>query len=327
MIDGNGYEGRRRDQDAFDDGVDSREDYVYDDPGYYDDEPPREPLDDAYVDSADAYDAEYPVVDDDPAAPLVDEDGVPVAHHAAEGEAAPARAAGKKSPVPLRALAMVLIAVGILLALWAVYALTSGDGDDAENAQDDPSVSGAAEPGAEGAAGAPGAPGAENRDGAADDAAPGDPRHGQPAPGDPRHPDAARADGAEGDDPRANDPGDRNADDPAGRDAAGAPAAADGVKRINVLNNSTVPDLAAQVSEPLRTPGTELGEVGNLPGEVLTVPENTVFFHAGNAEAETQARELAERLGGVAREFDPALPQGTTGDTDLTVVLATPVQL
>ncbi|NLP40075.1 MAG: LytR C-terminal domain-containing protein [Corynebacterium pollutisoli] len=106
---------------------------------------------------------------------------------------------------------------------------------------------------------------------------------------------------------------------------APAPAPADEPSRLNVINNSTVPNLAADVADRMRADGYEVGEVGNLADHIL--PENTVFFQPGNAEAEQQARELAERVGGVAREYEGFLPENTDGRNDLTLVLVNQVAL
>ncbi|AIG64705.1 hypothetical protein CATYP_09210 [Corynebacterium atypicum] len=193
--------------------------------------------------------------------------------------------------MPLRGLAMVLIAVAVLLGLWGIYALTS------ENNKDD-----AADAPATSAAPSSRAPAAS---------APAAPPSGQPPASTPASSAKPSAPGA----------GDRG-----GSDAARG-GGQNGVHRINVLNNSTVPELAAQVSDKFKKEGSSLGEVGNLPGDVLTVPQNTVFFHPGNPDIERKARELADRVGGVAREYDPALPKKTAGEGDLTLVLANPVQL
>ena len=113
---------------------------------------------------------------------------------------------------------------------------------------------------------------------------------------------------------------------PAGAQPAprGAAPAAD-PERVHVLNNSTVPNLAADIAGTLDRDGYELGEVGNLAEVIL--PENTVFFQPGNQDAETRARELADRVGGVAREYDATLPDGTAGRNDLTLVLVEQVAL
>ena len=86
-------------------------------------------------------------------------------------------------------------------------------------------------------------------------------------------------------------------------------AAAPAPLKINVLNNSVTQGLAADVSDRLRADGRELGEVGNFSDDVL--PETTVFFPAGNADAERVARELADEFNGVARENIDTLPDNT----------------
>lgn len=76
-----------------------------------------------------------------------------------------------------------------------------------------------------------------------------------------------------------------------------------------MLNNSLTQGLAADISDRLRADGRELGEVGNFSDDVL--PETTVFFPAGNANAERVARELADEFNGVARENIHTLPDNT----------------
>ncbi|WP_156888008.1 LytR C-terminal domain-containing protein [Corynebacterium frankenforstense] len=229
----------------------------------------------------------------------------------ATGAGAAGSGAAARSGLPLRGLAMVLIAVAVLLGLWGVYALTSG-GDD--EASDSAAMSGSAEPGAgqgqAGQKGQAGQNGANGQNGRGGEDAAGE-RAGQDA-GDKQHKDG-EADG-------------RTAEGQAGANGAAGHGDAAPAK-VNVLNNSTVPDLAARLSDELKGQGTEVGSVGNLPGEVLQVPENTVFFQPGNADAEKRARELADRVGGVAREYDQALPDDTAGANDLTLVLANDVAL
>ncbi|WP_448854886.1 LytR C-terminal domain-containing protein [Corynebacterium frankenforstense] len=214
------------------------------------------------------------------------------------------------SGLPLRGLAMVLIAVAVLLGLWGVYALTSG-GDD--EGADSAAMSGSAEPGADqGQAGQNG----QSQNGAAGETG----KDGKDAPGERAGQDAEDKEHKDGAADGQAAEGQGGANGAAGQGNA-APA------KVNVLNNSTVPDLAARLSDELKGQGTEVGSVGNLPGEVLQVPENTVFFQPGNADAEKRARELADRVGGVAREYDQALPDDTAGANDLTLVLATDVAL
>ncbi|MGP6174678.1 LytR C-terminal domain-containing protein [Corynebacterium sp. A21] len=224
----------------------------------------------------------------------------------------------QKSPatggLPLRGLAMVLIAVAVLLGLWGLYSLTQ-DGEDptqtAESTNSAPANTADGTPAEPGSAGA-GAP-ADNPDPAvpADPDAPVSSDDAADADRDP----AGEEDGA------AASTGTASPADPAA--GGGAPAAAPA--KLNVLNNSTVPELAASVSEKLGGEGYQLGEVGNFSDEIF--PETTVFFQGGNSEAEAKARELASRLGGVAREHVDSLPEGTDGADDLTLVLVKEVIL
>lgn len=196
------------------------------------------------------------------------------------------------SGLPLRGLAMVLIAVAVLLAMWGLYASTQTSSDTADGT---------------GIAGS-----ATSSDTATVATRPDEPDQ-------PASPEAeTEADAAEA---AAREAGD--VDKP--RPPAAPPAPAPEPERLNVLNNSTVPNLAANVADRLREDGFQVGEVGNLPDHIL--PETTVFFQPGNAPAEQRARELADRLGGVAREYEGFLPETTAGRNDLTLVLVNEVAL
>lgn len=92
------------------------------------------------------------------------------------------------------------------------------------------------------------------------------------------------------------------------------------VKKVHVLNNSTIQGLAAGVADKLKHEGWELGEVGNFPDGA--VPQNTVYFTPENAAAEKAARTLAERVGGVAVPRADNLPGGTEDPNTVVLVLA-----
>ncbi|STC81980.1 putative secreted protein [Corynebacterium ulcerans] len=92
------------------------------------------------------------------------------------------------------------------------------------------------------------------------------------------------------------------------------------VKKVHVLNNSTIQGLAAGVADKLKHEGWELGEVGNFPDGA--VPQNTVYFTPENAAAEKAARTLAERVGGVAVPRADNLPGGTEDPHTVVLVLA-----
>lgn len=216
--------------------------------------------------------------------------------------------------LPLRGFAMVLIAIAVLLGLWAVYSLTQSN-DVADQAGETQSAEAPAEPAApqpeDDAAGAPpeqDATAEADREGG-DAAARDDDAAEEPADEAPRGRDAAAGDS---DTPAAAGPG-----------GGAAPAAEPEI--LHVLNNSTVSNLAADVSEQLGEQGYELGEVGNFSDEIF--PETTVFFTPGNPDAESRARELASRLDGVARENVDSLPAETTGANDITLVLIGDVAL
>lgn len=74
------------------------------------------------------------------------------------------------------------------------------------------------------------------------------------------------------------------------------------------------------MADGLGKDGFEIGEVGNFPDEIL--PETTVFFPKDDPDAETAARELASKMGGVARENIDSLPEPVKASHSLTVVLA-----
>jgi len=192
-----------------------------------------------------------------------------VTHVNPENQTEPTTDTPAGSGLPLRGLAMVLIAVAVLLVMWGLYAMTQNNDSD-----------------------------------------------GQAAPETTTEVVATTQEQAEEQAEEATT--EEEAPEP-------APAPADeGEGRLNVINNSTVPNLAADVADRLRG-DFEVGEVGNMADHIL--PENTVFFQPGNAAAEQRARELADRVGGVAREYEGFLPEGTDGRNDLTLVLVNQVAL
>ena len=218
----------------------------------------------------------------------------------------------KKGGLPLRGLAMVLIAVAVMLGLWALYSITSGDDDStvaSESKQENSTGStiGAAPEGSAGpdAAGsrAPGAPGASEGASAPSPA---------PAPG-------------EGDAPR--DPAASGAADeaaaPQGNDAAGEENAHSAARdrkdiKVSVLNNSGEVDKAKKEADSLKGGGFKVGYVGNLPGDVLTVPKTTVFY------PEALAKEVAARYQADIAPMNRDLPKEATDDGAVVVALAVP---
>ncbi|MBG9258607.1 LytR C-terminal domain-containing protein [Corynebacterium belfantii] len=166
--------------------------------------------------------------------------------------------------LPLRGIAMILIAVALMLGAWGVYSVTS---DNSSSAPKTSTAEASEQTPAEKSA--PQAPAASDTPAASD------------APGES----AAPAEKAP-------------ADKPADKPAADKPAAERPVP-VRVLNNSTVQGLAAQVADTLRSHGIDVVEVGNLPDAV--VPETTVFYPAGH---QAQAQKIADQLHAVIAQHD-----------------------
>jgi len=222
----------------------------------------------------------------------------------------------KKGGLPLRGLAMVLIAVAVMLGLWALYSMTSGDDDStvaSESKQENSTGStlGAAPEGSTGpdAAGsrAPGAPEASDRPGA-------------PAPASAGEGDKPREEAASGDaDERA-----AAENDAAGEENAHSAARDRNDIKVSVLNNSGEVDKAKKEADSLKGGGFKVGYVGNLPGDVLTVPKTTVFFPEGDASAEALAKEVAARYQADVAPMNRDLPKEATDDGAVVVALAVP---
>ena len=96
---------------------------------------------------------------------------------------------------------------------------------------------------------------------------------------------------------------------------------------VNVLNNSTVDGLAEDIYDRLEEEGIAVGEHGNLPGEVATLKETTLYYHPGDIAGERAARDLGDRIGdtnGVPVRIEPnidGLPEETTGPGKVTLAL------
>lgn len=242
----------------------------------------------------------------------------------AGGEAAASRTSGggggahaKKGGLPLRGLAMVLIAVAVTLALWGLYAMTSGDDNSTVASDSAHSTSnGPAHSGQEG--NGPGAPADGPRDKAPNPLPPAD-------EGDAAHPHA----GAEGEvnhDPAARGEGSDHARNNARAGGHHAqPAARDRNDiKVSVLNNSGESDKAKNEADVLKASGFKVGYVGNLPGEILTVPKTTVFYPEGDVSAESLAREVAARYQAEVKPMNKDLPKEATDDGAVVVALAVP---
>ena len=203
--------------------------------------------------------------------------------------------------LPLRGVAMILISVALLLAMWGIYSMTGGKSAKVHNAASTDSAAASVAPAQPAApagpvTSAPGVPAPSSGAPAPASAPAGSPASGAAAPGSSGGAGTAGAAGAAG---ASTSAGDKSA------------------VTVHVLNNSTIQGLAAKAKEQLTSQGYRVGQVGNYSRSV--VPQNTVYY----TDNEQQARELAEKVGGVAQQRPADLPAETAGPGSLVVVLAT----
>ena len=205
--------------------------------------------------------------------------------------------------LPLRGVAMILISVALLLAMWGIYSMTGGKSAKVNNAASTDSAAASVAPAQPATPAGPAT------------SAPGVPAPSSEAPAPASAPAGAPASGAAA-------PGASGGAGTAGAGAAGAAGASTSAGdksavTVHVLNNSTIQGLAAKAKEQLTRQGYRVGQVGNYSRSV--VPQNTVYY----TDNEQQARELAEKVGGVAQQRPADLPAETAGPGSLVVVLAT----
>ncbi|WP_315534863.1 LytR C-terminal domain-containing protein [Corynebacterium matruchotii] len=203
--------------------------------------------------------------------------------------------------LPLRGVAMILISVALLLAMWGIYSMTGGKSAKVHNAASTDSAAASVAPAQ------PAAPAGPVT------SAPGVPAPSSGAPAPASAPAGAAASGAAA-------PGSSGGAGTAGTAGAAGASTSAGDKSavtVHVLNNSTIQGLAAKAKEQLTSQGYRVGQVGNYSRSV--VPQNTVYY----TDNEQQARELAEKVGGVAQQRPADLPAETAGPGSLVVVLAT----
>lgn len=199
--------------------------------------------------------------------------------------------------LPLRAIAMVLIAVALMLGLWGIYVSTQGDKEDSAAPAAHNSTAQAAPGGAQNNAAKQGKPGANPAE------------QGQPA-----------------DKPKdgATQPGEE------GKPAAEGEQKDQAAGKVNVLNNGGVPGLAQTMVDRLNQQGqtAQLGAPvdGCLPGNLCQVylQQNTVFFDPNTPGAEQRARVLADQVGGFARANDGTVGAANQNPNDLTLVIINP---
>ena len=203
--------------------------------------------------------------------------------------------------LPLRGVAMILISVALLLAMWGIYSMTGGKSAKVHNAASTDSAAASVVPAQ------PAAPAGPVT------SAPGVPAPSSGAPAPASAPAGAAASGAAA--PGAS--GGAGTAGTAGAAGASTSAGDKSAVTVHVLNNSTIQRLAAKAKEQLTSQGYRVGQVGNYSRSV--VPQNTVYY----TDNEQQARELAEKVGGVAQQRPADLPAETAGPGSLVVVLAT----
>lgn len=195
--------------------------------------------------------------------------------------------------LPLRGLAMILIAVAVLLIGWGVFSLSDKDSEETEQASQTQQTQG--------------------QQGQQDEQAKQDEKAPAPEGGDPKRPDAEDAEKPKLEDERENPEGDR-AD---GRPEGDAAAAEGGVKKedtyVAVLNNSPIAGLAGDVANKMRDQQWNKTGVGNLPDESGVFPTSVVLYPKGNDAERQLAEQLAKDLGIQARERDEATDRAIEG--------------
>lgn len=178
--------------------------------------------------------------------------------------------------VPVRGIAMILLAVGILLIAWGVHHKLSND-----------SATEIVGTQVTGTATAPqGTPATQAGQASAGTATPA--ATGAPAGSAP--------------------------DSSAAPAPAPAPAAPAGPLRdapIAVWNNSLIQGLAGRVGDTLRGEGWDISEVGNFSAD--TLPHSAAFYTPGNAAEERVARSVAAQLGIAAEPRPESLRDAPAG--------------
>lgn len=219
---------------------------------------------------------------------------------------------------------MVLIAVAVMLGMWALYSLTSDKDDSAAgdgSGTGDATITAPATGGAEG-----GEPGSAAEHGSQDQAG-----YGADGAQDGDKPGQDGAAGEEQDGAQADSTGDSAAEN----GAVGQGGTASGNRKqadipVNVYNNSARVNYAADEAERLKSENFKVSEVGNLSGDVFTAPQTTIYFPEGDAAAENLAKEVAAQYygGSVPAEALAPYPAELKGDYTkgdaVVVVLAVP---
>lgn len=194
--------------------------------------------------------------------------------------------------LPLRGLAMILLAVAVLLIGWGVFSMTSKDSEESPQAsqsqQSQPSQQGQPD------------------------------QKGQQGQQVPAKQDASATSPSESDKPKPEDEqGSRENASAADRGEGEAAGAEGSVNKENtyvaVLNNSPIAGLAGDVANKMRDQQWNKTGVGNLPDESGTFPKSVVLYPKGNDAERQLAEQLASDLGIEARERDEATDRSLEG--------------
>ena len=294
----------------YDDYIDGENNYGYTSKGSerYDEVDDRDDHDDS-DDSDDRDDRDYR---DDRAVAAAGA-GAASAGAAGAGAGTGSSTAAAAGGVPKRGLAMILIAVALLLALWGVYAMTKGGSDD--QAANDPASQSVQDPNAQNGQAQQGQQSQQNQTQA-----------------DPNNPNAQQGQeqGQQGQqNQNPNDPNAQNRQPGQGgtQGNGAAPVGANNPmtaenETVNIYNNSAMQDFANRVAAQANEKGMKVGEVGNIPGESAIFEQNTVLYDPATPGAEDRARELADKVGGIALANDDRIPAEAKKPGSLTLVLA-----
>lgn len=240
------------------------------------------------------------------------------------GKAAAAGGAAEGG-LPKRGLAMILIAVAALLALWGIWKMTQdGNGGDGkgEGEGEGAGPTSSTVVGTSQAAPAGDGAGQNGQDGQGAEGQPGTDQNAQDTEGQPGQ-EGDRAGGPNAQDPNAQRPEGAEGQGENGQPApapAPAPAGAgldNASAQVYVYNNSGTPDLASRTADQLKgqynvANNSADAAVMNMPEQVYGIfPETYVFFDPAVPGAEQVAADIARRVGGAARAKGD-LPEGAT---------------
>lgn len=199
----------------------------------------------------------------------------------AEPPLTPAPEQPRSGGLPLRGLAMVLLAVAVLLGAWGIYSIRNSDEEQTlPGNTTDPAPASASQ-------NSPAAP-------------PVQPNPAATASADPAQQDLASPQPA-----AQPNPADAPGDAPEQPAPAAQPVPVEEAKKtvvVHVLNNSTIQGLANRTSDTLKNTGWRMGEVGNYPDSNL--PATVVYYAPGLPAEEAAARAVAEQLGATAEPHD-----------------------